>query len=469
MKGSKKRKGSPAFNPGFALVFTLFALVIIAVVGLGFVSVLITGSRGSYGYFNNTRSLHYAKAGIARAIAELEANTGWRTRNENMGNGSYAATATPDPNNATRSLQQWSVSSTGTSGGSSRTLTVLLQQNSFAAYAYFTDKEQSVSGATIWFFSRDQLTGPVHTNGYFSFAGHPKFGDKVTSSQGVVSVPADPYYNQGSNRYTQGPGSPPYSNPFYFYHDFASYIGHPADYVNNVPVALNNSPTFSFAGGQPSLTMPSNLNSIQNQATQTFTGDCTFVLNSNGTATASETLDGSGCTQPPGGPNFSTANSTFWVTGNVSVSGTMSGHLTLGSGASSGINDLPAGVVITGNVLYNNSATDTLGLAAVNNITVNTDPNIYQDLRIDASLMALSSFGVQNYNAGVPRGTLHIYGGIIQTNRGAVGTFSNGRLRTGYTKDYRYDPVLAITPPPNFPTTGQVVVKEWIDSSALGH
>lgn len=454
------KKGSS--NRGIALAFTLFALLIISVVGLGIVSVLITGSRGSYGYFHNTRALHYAKAGISRAIAELEINTLWTTKIESMGSGSYAVTATPDPNNLTRTLKQWSVVSTGTSLGATRNLTVLLQQNSFAAYAYFTDKELSVSGATIWFFSRDQLTGPVHTNGYFSFAGHPQFSAQVTSTQGVVNGPLDPYYNQSNNTYTQGPGSGPYTNPFYFYHPYTSYSA-------DSPVALGGSPTFSFSGGQPNIPMPSNLNSIQNHASQTFNGDCTFVFNNNATVTASNLAGGSPCVLPPGGPTYSTSNATFWVSGNTSVSGTLSGHLTIGSGAASGANGLPPGIVITGNVVYNDPTRDVLGLAAVNNITVNTNQNVVRDLTINASLLALTSFGVQNYNSGVARGTLHIYGGVIQTARGAVGTFGSGGLRTGYAKDYRYDPVLANIPPPNFPTTGQIIVKEWIDSNALGH
>lgn len=48
------------------------------------------------------------------------------------------------------------------------------------------------------------------------------------------------------------------------------------------------------------------------------------------------------------------------------------------------------------------------------------------------------------------RGCLNTYGGIIQANRGAVGTTAG----TGYIKRYQYDPCGATNPPPYYPTTG---------------
>lgn len=48
------------------------------------------------------------------------------------------------------------------------------------------------------------------------------------------------------------------------------------------------------------------------------------------------------------------------------------------------------------------------------------------------------------------RGCLNTYGGIIQGNRGAVGTSAG----TGYVKRYQYDACGATNPPPYYPTTG---------------
>lgn len=80
------------------------------------------------------------------------------------------------------------------------------------------------------------------------------------------------------------------------------------------------------------------------------------------------------------------------------------------------------------------------------------------------TVLALGQFTVENYNsgseddeacAGTPwgRGCLYLTGGIIQTQRGPVGTTSG----TGYLKRYSYDSCAARTPPPYFPTTGHFV------------
>jgi hypothetical protein len=83
---------------------------------------------------------------------------------------------------------------------------------------------------------------------------------------------------------------------------------------------------------------------------------------------------------------------------------------------------------------------------------------------IDSTVMALNtSFTVENYNQGSPRGTLHIWGGLIQEWRGAVGTANSTSLQTGYLKDYHYDPRVIIQPPPEFPLTGIYARVSWTE------
>ena len=52
---------------------------------------------------------------------------------------------------------------------------------------------------------------------------------------------------------------------------------------------------------------------------------------------------------------------------------------------------------------------------------------------------------------------------IIQNKRGPIGTFnpSTNTPTSGYTKDYHYDPRMAVDPPPFFPTTGEYDVHSW--------
>ncbi|MGC8815947.1 MAG: hypothetical protein ACP5O4_07145, partial [bacterium] len=95
-----------------------------------------------------------------------------------------------------------------------------------------------------------------------------------------------------------------------------------------------------------------------------------------------------------------------------------------------------------------------------------TDFNGKKHLYLYTSIMALKAvdqdhingyFYLEKYdvsNEWPPINTmiLHLYGGLIQHQRGIVGTM------TGFTKDYNYDSRLAYMNPPYFPTTGEYIV-----------
>jgi len=94
-------------------------------------------------------------------------------------------------------------------------------------------------------------------------------------------------------------------------------------------------------------------------------------------------------------------------------------------------------------------------LVAERNIIVNKN-HVDTDRTIMATVMTLNpnsgttkNFYVKNYDAD-RYGTLILYGGLIQYARGAVGTFG-GYSRTGYLKDYTWDPRLRTMHPPYFP------------------
>ena len=78
-------------------------------------------------------------------------------------------------------------------------------------------------------------------------------------------------------------------------------------------------------------------------------------------------------------------------------------------------------------------------------------------------MMAMSdSFSLENWQSSM-KGTLNVLGGIIQKNRGPVGTFNintNSKV-SGFTKNYVYDERLRTMPPPFFPTTEDFVPVSW--------
>jgi hypothetical protein len=185
----------------------------------------------------------------------------------------------------------------------------------------------------------------------------------------------------------------------------------------------------------------------------------------------------------------------IYVDGNVGVSGTLNGRVTLYT---------PGTIVILDDLRYANDPVrgvcrDILGLIAGREVVIadnalNTPPSVVpgtktpqyfsmddtKDMYIHAVMMALNkSFRVEAYNLGPTdvndcatgtgvvnngRGCIYLSGGIIQLARGAVGT-SGG---TGYTKRYSYDRCAVVNPPPYFPTTGRFQDNRYLELDPAG-
>lgn len=171
-------------------------------------------------------------------------------------------------------------------------------------------------------------------------------------------------------------------------------------------------------------------------------------------------------------PNF---KGVIHVTGRVAVSGTVRGKVTLAATDDIFIVDDLKYATAPGSA--DCTEADILGLFGGSDVivadnTINTPQQIntsqwysYDDTKdeyIQAVVLALNTFHVQNYNAAGPtdpeacearpwgRGCLYLTGGIIQETRGGVGTSSG----LGYIKRYAYDVCAYQSPPPYFPTTG---------------
>jgi hypothetical protein len=180
----------------------------------------------------------------------------------------------------------------------------------------------------------------------------------------------------------------------------------------------------------------------------------------------------------------------IYTNGNVGISGTVNGLVTLYAKGS---------VVILDDVRYANDPVksvchDILGIISdfdvvVADNAINTPPQTQtsgpvkyfslddtKDLNLHAVVMSLgTSFRVQNFDQGPTdvndcdgvnngRGCIFLSGGLIQKSRGAVGT-SNG---TGYAKRYTYDHCAVVNPPPYFPTTGRFQDNRYLELDPAG-
>jgi hypothetical protein len=185
-------------------------------------------------------------------------------------------------------------------------------------------------------------------------------------------------------------------------------------------------------------------------------------------------------------------NGMIYSTGNItSLSGTIadnrvSGSTVLRRNAYTIAVDVTNGkdVTITDNLTYasvpdktldwddpHNLKVPALGVVARNIIVADEAP---ANLSIHGVMLAgggntdVGSFYVHNWNSKVLTGNLNLLGGVVQKKRGPVGTFNNstGLTTTGYSKHYTYDPRMAVTPPPFFPTTGNYDRLSWMRKSS---
>ena len=338
--------------------------------------------------------------------------------------GTVTVTIDPDDANPISYLDLYTVTAIGQVNGINitRQLTSLLQTVSFARYSYFSNFERQPSGTPIWFTSFDHLTGPVHSNDRFNIAGTPIFDGAMSSVASSVNY--------------KNPPPPEGNNP-----------------------AFNGGLTLNTTAVTLPLTATSLRTAAQGASGAWFEGNTVVVLQANGTMLVTNAAKG-WVNQPQPLP----ANGALFVNGgNVTVSGTLDGQLTIGTS-----ND----VLLSNNIMYKDdpkvtpSSNDLLGLVAEQNVVVSASAPA--DMTIQASVMALaSSFTVENWWVGPPKGTLSVYGGIIQDRRGPVGTFNSatGLKQSGYSKDYQYDTRLSALAPPFYPTTGTYRTVAWMDGS----
>ena len=469
-------------NKGFALALTLFLIVILATVCFAALNITTLDSRTATEDYKASRAFYAARAGVAFAKSELTdsahvsltSQLTYPKQNLQLAGGgtseeSFSLVITPAVDNPSRAFRIWKVESTGYYDNASRQIIAYLERETFAHYAYFTDRETCLS-SVIQFMEKDKITGAVHTNGYFTVSGHPQVaGQMVSANSGDTS------YNKTTGVYTRTDNKKVTDNKD-FYHAANS------NYSSDRVTALDDSPDFSFAGGQAEVPLPTTTSSeiieAANMAETAFEGNYRVVFTEQGKAKFYKQVKKNNRTYYDGYPPDTGGQDrpektldttvhpgiTMYVKGDIEVSGDVNGRCTLSSSGNTYIVD---------DLQYFNDTNCVMGILSEKNIIVRADKNVKRDFYIDAILMALKgSFTVENYDSGVDRGELHVFGGIVQNKRGPVGQTktSGGHAvsHTGYAKDYVYDAKLETMPPLNFPYTGKFIIRYFIDKGSLG-
>ena len=420
--------------------------VLLAVLGYLFLSVglvLTIVSLGSNHRKLSTQqmtmeqAMFVAEAGIERGARFMESNlavivgspTGATNGTGIVGSGTFTYSITRS--NATT----YNLVSTGTVNGVSRVIKLLrIYQPTYAEFALW-----SRINVAIYFLNGEVFNGHVHADDrlYFDASGTgPVFHAPVTSNVGTYTV------QNGT------------INDIQFDQCFTlnSYQGQMADIDFNsaASTSLKNIAQSTGLVLDGNTTITFNGSSVQITNSRQGWTNHTYALSGEGIIYIRNATSGTTSTRP----------GTAYLTG-----GNVTGRLTVVT---------ETDTYIRGHIRYttdpqtNPNSTDALGLISRDDIWVDTSaPN---NLDIDAAMIAAGtsddgttgSFGVINYNTGSPRGTLNVYGGIVQDQRGAVCTFSGGSVNHGYAKNYSYDPRFINNPPPYYPTiANKVEFSQW--------
>jgi hypothetical protein len=443
--------GEDGFSVGVVLIF-LFLMIIAAL------SVFTMGSQDAalaVHAVRESQALFVAESGIELGRGYLEALDAPPGGTDpiypvgedpiTIGPGLVKVCIIPDPHNPYCEQKLYTVRSKSLVGAHTRQVEVVLSPDYYANYLYFTDKEHMPgNGGALWFITPDMVDGPMFTNDQISIMGDPTFLGAVFSSYGgpddhVASHdPAFLYFNGDQHNHVElaASANAPYDNPNFMdgYVLGDCEIDYPAQQITGDLKDMAQDGGISVSGNYE----------IEFSRIDDVTG---------------QPMYGYVSYRKPGKAwndvEISSTNGVMYVNGGIgALSGIVDGEMTVATNGT---------VTITDDLVYRDSnangpcpgCDDVLGIISGSDINVAYNEANCDDCVIHAAMLCLAnSFRAENWNTGDPRGTLTVWGSIIQEFRGSVGTAywdgENYIILTGYEKDYHYDYRLLDDLPPAF-------------------
>jgi len=366
-------------------------------------------------FYDQTVARQVANSAANMASSEITFTPNWRTGYSNMSfqGGTFNVTFTTLDSNRVR------MEVSASYNGITYPDTIVLGLTKFSKFAYFSNVEGSIQWIT-----GDTVYGPFHTEDKLNTTGNPVFMGRATAKKGL---------NAAS-------GSHPVFNG-----DFQSGL------TISLPTNFTGLSTLAQSGGKY----------FNNQDIYLeFKGNGNVVYRVGSWTAAATTTTVSAIS----GNGLLIVNN-----GNLHLKGIIAGQMTVGALGSSGKGTvyIDSSIAYNTNPQTNPNSTDMLGICVDNNVVVSdnvNNDNPSKGVTLQASILARTGgLGAENYDTRPVSGTLRLYGGVQQYQRGAVGTFSGTTIVSGFGKSYMYDPRLMITSPPLYPSTGTYEVLSWYE------
>jgi hypothetical protein len=404
----------------------------------------------------------------------------------------------------------------------SRKIKTLVTITNFAEYAYFSDEERfpnnsnisgsgGYAGQVIWFTGNDEFGGKLHSNSQLHIVDVPIFNGKVTSTEETIDFWGNEYEEDGQDF----PGFMDQYELGVDYIELPQYrdisdldnekslqriAGGTKAYIEN---ELNNNgvyiPNTGGAGTEATAGIYVKGNATIDLDVDSTSGSAgpnsQITINQGGSPTVITSVK-----EPKTLPAGSTLNDIYYAGGTTIPTNTT---LIYKDGEYESYNGLTNGLLFVDgaiNGLSGNNHRGKMSIASTESITITEDIYYYDrdkskdlfeedvedlndslgliaakdveigyyapnDIEIDAIIMALNtSFFYERWQDRL-RGTLSLLGGLIQKQRGPVGTHNAGVKVTGYSKNYNFDPRMANPAsgnlPPYFPSTGEYQKIWW--------
>ncbi len=395
---------------GFNLIF--------ATLGYNLSQTSIRGYENYIDYYSRSVCRHIASSAANMACSELTFSPNWRTgySTTSFFGGTYRVNAVSLDSSRVR------LDVTAQFNGVTLQPVVTLGLSKFSKFAYY-----SVVEGSIYWITGDTVWGPFHTQSKMNVSGKPVFYGKASAKNGIYKNPSS-------------------SKPEF-------YAGFQTGVNINLPNDISALKSYAAGGGKLFTNKDIYIEFLPN-------GNVTYREGSWGGAPTTVPLT----TLAPNGV-LMTDN------GNLHVKGKLNGRVTIAAGGTTG--GTKGRVWIDSSITYNTdpqttpSSTDMMGIVCENEVIIadnanNTNPA--KGVTIHASILSRSAgLEAENYSTRVKSGTLTLLGGIQQYQRGAVGTFASGVIKTGFLKNYRYDERLMVDSPPLYPNTGSYEVLSWYE------
>jgi hypothetical protein len=384
-------------------------------------------------YFNKTTSHNIAVSGLNMAANEVFLDKNWASGYNNVDyqNGKLYLNVSLlfDPSISPIDTFKL-ITSVGIFNKDTSRVKIVLGPSKFSKFAYYSVSEGT---GIIYWINQDTVWGPFHTQGNLYASNKPQFYGSA-SSNGIINYKTSkkvdyPDFHRG---YNPGVNIPMPTNGVIALKTPAQTSGAYFDGTKKIKKITLSDIYMEFQGE-----------------------NLLYRYTSSGAYTDTLYL-------PTAAPN----GVIYMDNGNIHMKGTVKGAYTVAAFGTSGKGNiyLDDDIVYQTNPKTDPTSTDMLGIVAQNNalITENTANN--SNININASIYVQNGgFGAENYGGRPLSGNINLLGGIQQGVRQAVGTFIGGTIKSGFSKQYRYDNRFLNVYPPLFPDTGGYEILSWYE------